>query len=442
MPDDEVTEGQVEESTPEELEESSVEESLPEESSVEESVEETSESPDEATEDSSSEDSDSASSDSPPTFSNEPIEANYEDETLNDFIRNSVAPISDQHPCGESEDAASSVISQIETTGDAIHEDLRSAFGEAVRDENMGMFDMASTGRDASDLVDQITDCLNQNCKSLVLASYLPHLMLIGYGLPGFSAGLDIFRELVERYGNLLYPQDNEKIMNFLRRGVYVGNDDKVTDNYKLFLYIPITERSSLPYALLRNAVLKGSNPDATSRYANDAAGSSPQFYVKLTSELTQVIESARSANKALADLLGDPLFEIVSFGFIESVERMASIVENLATENCPGYPPVEEEEVAAAAAAPGAAPAAAATGEIVNREQAIELLRRIADFFHRTERHSPVSYRIRETIRWCKMDLPELLQELLSGDEGPLEEMGKRVGFRAMDQEDSYDEG
>lgn len=369
-----------------------------------------------------------------------PIEATYEDEELNEFIRSALTPISAEFPCGESEDSAASVISQIETTGDGIHESLRVAFGEAVRDDSLSSFDLSIAGRDASELVEQIVDCLENKCKSLPLASYLPHLLLICNGFPGFGAGLDIFRELVLRYSDLLYPQDKEKISSFLRRGVYVGNDDKVTDNYKLFLYCPITERTSLPYALLRNSRLKSTNGDIEGKYANDAAGSSPEFYVQLLSNLNGAIESARQANAAIGEYLGDPLYEIVNFSFIESLERMASIVENLATENCGGYPPVEQEAVAEGVATPAPGAAAATTGEIVNRDQAIELLRRVADFFHRTERHSPVSYRIRETIRWCNMELPELLKELLSGDEGPLEELAKRVGYRSpVDSEDEY---
>jgi type VI secretion system protein ImpA len=370
-----------------------------------------------------------------------PIEAEYQDEELNSYIRAALTPISAEFPCGANEDAASSVISQIETTGDAIHESLRTAFGEAVRDDNLGTFDLASSGRDASELVEQIVECLEQKCKSLVLASYLPHLLLICNGFPGFGAGLDIFRELVLRYSDLLYPQDKEKIASFLRRGVYVGNDDKVTDNYKLFLYCPITERNHLPYALLRNSRLKSSNGDIDSKYANDAAGSTPQFFVKLLADLNSAIESAKQANAAIGGYLGDPLYEIVNFSFIESLERMASIIENLATENCGGYPPAEQEAVAEGAiVAAAGAPVAATAGEIVNREQAIELLRRVADFFHRTERHSPVSYRIRETIRWCNMELPELLKELLSGDEGPLEELAKRVGYRNLSDSDDED--
>ncbi|MEL7498856.1 MAG: type VI secretion system ImpA family N-terminal domain-containing protein [Planctomycetota bacterium] len=371
------------------------------------------------------------------------IEANFDDENLNDLIRRSLTPITDELPCGENEQAASSVISQIETTIDSIHESLRTGFSEAVRDDNSVGFDISSTGREAGELVEQIVECLEEQCKSTVLASYLPQLMLIEYGLPGFSAGLDVFRELLERFEGHVFPRDREKLMNFLRRGVFVGNDDKVTENFKLFLYQPITEIRRLPYALLRNSRIRGANTDVEGSYANDAASSSVEYYVKLIDDLNQLIESAKNANQKLGTMLEDPMFEIVSYSFVDSLERMSNIVTSLATDNCSGYPPVEAEEGDEAESSTGAAPKAAAmTGEIVNREQAIDLLNRIADFFHQTERHSPVSYRIRETVRWCKMDLPELLQELLSDDQGPLDELGKRVGFRAMDSDESQYDG
>ena len=367
-----------------------------------------------------------------------PIETNYQSDVLNDFVRSALTPISNAQPCGENEEESNSVISQIETTSDSIHEALRLAFGEAVREDNMTMFELSSDGRAADGLAEQIIECLQNRCKSLVLASYLPHLLLIGHGPEGFSAGLFIFSELIQRFPDRVFPRDTEKLSGFLRRGVYIGNDDKVTDNFKLFLYLPITEAKTLPYALLRNSKLKAANPEVEGRYAADAAASSPQFYVKLVEGLQGVIASAKEANASIRDLLGDELFEIVNFSFVESLERMVSITHRLATDNCAGYPPVEELD--AVMDDPSNQSAPAATGEIVSREQAIELLQRIGDFFHRTERHSPISYRIRDTIRWCNMDLPELMQELLDGDEGPLTEMRKRVGFREASSSE-YDE-
>ena len=359
----------------------------------------------------------------------EDFEPEFNNDILNDYVRRCLAPIDGDDPCGESEEPASSVISQIETTGDSIHKDLREAFGTAFRDDSLDTFDMPSVGRDADGLVDLIVDCLAEKSKSILLASYLPHLMLIIYGPEGFEAGLTVVRELAIRYGDKAYPRDNEKLGGFLRRGVYIGNDDKVTDNYKLFLYLPITESKNLPYVLLQKAKLKGSDPSVEARYASDASSSSVNFYVNLVGALERSCERAREANSALGAILGDNTFEIVNFQFVESVERMTSIVRNLATDSCTGYPPVEDEEEVEAESEGVAAPQIA-SGEIVDRDQAIKMLEKIAEFFYKTERHSPISYRIRDTIRWCKLDFPQLLQLLLDGDQSSLSEMQKRVGF------------
>ncbi|MCG8311948.1 MAG: type VI secretion system protein TssA, partial [Pseudomonadales bacterium] len=38
----------------------------------------------------------------------------------------------------------------------------------------------------------------------------------------------------------------------------------------------------------------------------------------------------------------------------------------------------------------------------------------KIAEFFKKTEPHSPVSYAIEKTVRWGRMSLHELMNELL----------------------------
>jgi type VI secretion system protein ImpA len=40
-----------------------------------------------------------------------------------------------------------------------------------------------------------------------------------------------------------------------------------------------------------------------------------------------------------------------------------------------------------------------------------------VADFFKRTEPHSPISYALEQAVRWGRMPLPELLQELIPED-------------------------
>ncbi|MCW7551127.1 type VI secretion system ImpA family N-terminal domain-containing protein [Endozoicomonas gorgoniicola] len=54
-------------------------------------------------------------------------------------------------------------------------------------------------------------------------------------------------------------------------------------------------------------------------------------------------------------------------------------------------------------------------------RNQAFHQLRSLADFFQKTEPQSPVSYLLEKTIRWGYTPLPDLMHELLQGNEALL---------------------
>ena len=57
-------------------------------------------------------------------------------------------------------------------------------------------------------------------------------------------------------------------------------------------------------------------------------------------------------------------------------------------------------------------------TTQVSNRDQAFHELRKIAEFFAKTEPHSPVSFLLEKAIRWGYMSLPELMQEMVSGND------------------------
>ena len=52
------------------------------------------------------------------------------------------------------------------------------------------------------------------------------------------------------------------------------------------------------------------------------------------------------------------------------------------------------------------------------SREEAYQMLRQVASYLQRTEPHSPVPYLLERAWVWGHTPLPELLQELISGDE------------------------
>jgi type VI secretion system protein ImpA len=55
------------------------------------------------------------------------------------------------------------------------------------------------------------------------------------------------------------------------------------------------------------------------------------------------------------------------------------------------------------------------ASGHAASREDALRALSEIANFFRRTEPHSPLSYTLDEAVRRGRMTWPELLAEVVA---------------------------
>ncbi len=84
-----------------------------------------------------------------------------------------------------------------------------------------------------------------------------------------------------------------------------------------------------------------------------------------------------------------------------------------------------------AADAAGSPVPAAPAPpNEVGTREDAFRELLKLADFFRRTEPQAVLSYALEQVVRWGRLSLPELMQELIP-DEAPRKNLFKQVGIR-----------
>ena len=79
--------------------------------------------------------------------------------------------------------------------------------------------------------------------------------------------------------------------------------------------------------------------------------------------------------------------------------------------------PAATAADAAKAALAAGHAHSANGVGHPGPREDAFSTLMQVADFFRRTEPQSPIPYLLEQAVRWGKMPLPELLNEMLPAD-------------------------
>jgi type VI secretion system protein ImpA len=68
------------------------------------------------------------------------------------------------------------------------------------------------------------------------------------------------------------------------------------------------------------------------------------------------------------------------------------------------------------------------------SRDEALQTLLKVADYFRKHERQSIVPYSLEQVVRWGRMSLPELLTELGGKkDKTVLEEMFRNTGISGL---------
>jgi type VI secretion system protein ImpA len=76
----------------------------------------------------------------------------------------------------------------------------------------------------------------------------------------------------------------------------------------------------------------------------------------------------------------------------------------------------------------------AGTSGPIKSRQDALKRLSEVADFFRKTEPHSPVSHLVSRSVKWGNMSLENLLQELVK-DESVLGQIRETLGFNTASE-------
>jgi len=161
----------------------------------------------------------------------------------------------------------------------------------------------------------------------------------------------------------------------------------------------------------------------------------SPDFYQDLVDDIQAAQDEFARLGTALQTLCGHDSPPTTKIR--EAMEDVANAVQFIAKDRLP-VAAAEEEQAPAADGTPAAAgtPAPArAPGAIVTRADALEALRRVANYFRKAEPHSPIPYVLERAVRWGEMPLPQLLQELIP-DDGARTTFQKLTGVRAASED------
>ena len=341
-------------------------------------------------------------------------------------VESLVGPISEDNTVGEDirqDSSPSSLYNQIK--------DARSAARAA---ERHSLFDGGSNEAMENwyKILELAPDILQNHAKDLEVASWYTEALIRRSGFQGLRDGFAVIHGLIDNYWDNLYPLPDEEDGMETRLAPLTGLNGEGAEGVLIapIRNVTITEggdQGPFNFWQYKQAldVQKIADEDTRSKKAdkigytiedieNAVANTSPEFYINLCDDVSISINEYREISRALDNLCGAHDAPPTS-NIINTLEDALSVVKHVARFKLPVESSNEDDIGGEETGATGGSGAVSIPGgAIKSREDAFRHLNSIANFFRKTEPHSPISYIIDKAVRWGDMELDELMRELI----------------------------
>ncbi len=302
-------------------------------------------------------------------------------------------------------------------------------------------------------------DLIQNKAKDLELASWLIEAELRANGFAGLRDGFKLATGMVETFWDGLYPLEDEDGVE-TKVAPLSGLNGEGADGTLIqpIRKVLITEGASFgPFAAWHydQAMELAKITDEEKKQARIAAGvvpmdnfekavseTSPAFYTELIADLEGCLEAFDGLCTVLDEKCGhdSPPASNIRNTLRTVLDTVKFVSRDLIASEAPDEAVAGEEgEVVggngAAAPAAGGGGVQVAAGQIATREDAFRQLSKVADFFRKTEPHSPISYTLDDVVRRGRLSLPELLSELIQ-DRGTRDDFLARAGIQPKEDE------
>ena len=292
------------------------------------------------------------------------------------------------------------------------------------------------------------TDVLATKSKDFEVAAWLTEGLVRHHGLTGLGAGAKLITGLCEQYWDNGFPMPQEDGLEDRNSAIGglagAGVDGTVMQPLRRLTLFRRTDGSGLGVYQWDQAEETEGIANEERKQARRDAGVPELATLQAEARLDRpyLTGTARAAAAALEAWKSMDAALEARFGSDAPSTRNVTVVLDRIIEVARGLGAVEanadEETGVEAAGTPGetgtaasaATAAGSAPGALRTREDALRELGRVADFFRRTEPHSPLAYTLEEAVRRGRLSLPELLAEILP-DEDTRNAMLTRLGIR-----------
>jgi len=349
-----------------------------------------------------------------------------------------LAPISGDNPAGEN----------LQYSG--LHDEIR----EARRAEDalaQGDWQRELKAADWDLTLELSEKALKTQTKDLQVAAWLAEALVKKHGFPGLRDGLKVMRGLHERFWDNVYPEvddgDLEARANSLswldRQTAFALKEVPLTkapgmaysyiqmEQSKEFDLPPNADADTINRVNAERAKAAESGKITPEDFAKAKSGSKRAFYEEVSGQLAECSQEFKALDRVMDEKFGR---ETPGLGELKkSLDQVKDFADKTLKEKRAEEPSAADVGAEEGAGAEGASASgtAAATGSIRSRQDALARLAQVADYFRRTEPHSPVSYLVQRAITWGQMPLDAWLADVIK-DGGLLEAIKETLGLKS----------
>jgi type VI secretion system protein ImpA len=339
-----------------------------------------------------------------------------------------LAPIPGENPAGENLLYA------------GLHDQIR----EARRSEDdlaQGDWEHRIKVADWRAVVRLASDALTSKTKDLQVGAWLAEGTVKVHGFAGLRDGLKLMRGLIGTFWDHLYPEAEDgdldgraNALSFLdRQTAFALKEAPITGSpvgrNLSFFQFEESKRFDFPERMddLSGADLERVNAQkqqaaqegrVTSEQWRIAKNSSRRaFYEEFHALMTSCVDEYKALDAAMDEKFKN---QTPGLGALrKSLDEVLVLVEIILKEKRLAEPDAADTTApgeVGTLAEPGAETAGAGitTGAVKGRQDALKRLAEVAEYFRRTEPHSPVAYLVQRAVRWGEMPLERWLEEVI----------------------------
>ncbi|MDE2419961.1 MAG: type VI secretion system protein TssA [Gammaproteobacteria bacterium] len=294
----------------------------------------------------------------------------------------------------------------------------------------------------------QCIDLLTTRAKDLRLGLWYTEAITHTQGFEGFALGLDLLNGLITTYWQNLHPVaedgDQEARISLLNWFVQQSN--------RLLRQTPLTHsaKHTLNYNDLESAHQLKASIESNSDFHNEPAPDKITLEQYTESQNATPIQTLQQSFQSLikaqdtwtvfTTTLDEHLgLDAPAFGTINKTFDLIHDHLDRTLRDHGGIPSrITQIESVGTTPHNNASPSMTfnpnSNGHIQNRQQAMQVLQQISEYFVTYEPHSPVSYMLKKTIRWANMPLHEWLAHVVK-DNNPLDSLNELLGINPAHQ-------